>query len=120
LAIGTPTTSTDPEDIRYNQKTDSLIWAAKAHVMNYKTRVLQNPSLNFMDLKGNFENVTLPENLKMQQLEKETLKQRTLEGITLTKIIKVFTPTLKNLYLKMEPSQYNKGGLSDCINLMQN
>ena len=59
-----PTTSADPEDLRFNPKTNTLVWSSEgARVIAIDKEILQNPSLNFMNLKGDFlENVTLPEN----------------------------------------------------------
>ena len=52
--ISSPTTSADPEDIRYNPKNNSLIWSSEgARIVTPEKLVLQNPSINFMDLNGN-------------------------------------------------------------------
>ena len=53
----TPNTSADPEDIRFNPKTNTLIWSSEgARVITLEKQILQNPSLNSMDLEGNFLN----------------------------------------------------------------
>jgi hypothetical protein len=100
----TPTTSSDPEDIRFNPKTNTLVWSSEgARVITAEKEVLQNPSLNFMDLKGTFlGNVTLPENLKMQQLEKGPRNNGTLEGIT-------FDKKYKNIYTNIEEPLFEDG-----------
>ncbi len=100
----TPTTSADPEDIRFNPKTNTLIWSSEgARVLTAGKEVLQNPSLNFMDLKGDFlGNVTLPENLKMQKLEKGPRNNGTLEGIT-------FDFNCKNIYTNIEEPLFEDG-----------
>jgi hypothetical protein len=100
----TPTTSADPEDIRFNPKTNTLIWSSEgARVLTAGKEVLQNPSLNFMDLKGDFlGNVTLPENLKMQKLEKGPRNNGTLEGIT-------FDFKYKNIYTNIEEPLFEDG-----------
>nr|WP_315231867.1 esterase-like activity of phytase family protein [uncultured Flavobacterium sp.] len=100
----TPTTSADPEDIRFNPKTNTLIWSSEgARVITADKEVLQNPSLNFMDLKGDFlGNVTLPENLKMQKLEKGPRNNGTLEGIT-------FDFNYKNIYTNIEEPLFEDG-----------
>ena len=100
----TPTTSADPEDIRFNPKTNTLIWSSEgARVLTADKEVLQNPSLNFMDLKGDFlGNVTLPENLKMKKLEKGPRNNGTLEGIT-------FDFNYKNIYTNIEEPLFEDG-----------
>lgn len=104
----TPTTSADPEDIRFNPKTNTLIWSSEgARVLTADKEVLQDPSLNFMDLKGNFlGNVTLPENLKMQKLEKGPRNNGTLEGIT-------FDFNYKNIYTNIEEPLFEDGDLAN-------
>ena len=100
----TPTTSADPEDMRYNPKTNTLVWSSDgARVITADKEVLQNPSLNFMDLKGDFlGNVTLPENLKMQKQEKGPRNNGTLEGIT-------FDFKYKNIYTNIEEPLFEDG-----------
>jgi hypothetical protein len=110
----TPTTSADPEDIRFNPKTNTLVWSSEgARVITADKEVLQNPSLNFMDLKGNFlGNVTLPENLKMQQLEKGPRNNGTLEGITFDKKYKnIYANIEEPLFEDGEQANTSKGGL---------
>ncbi|TDE02081.1 esterase-like activity of phytase family protein [Flavobacterium sandaracinum] len=107
----TPNTSTDPEDIRYNPKTNTLVWSSEgARVITGDKQVLQDPSLNFMDLKGNFlGNVTLPENLKMQQQEKGPRNNGTLEGIT-------FDKKYKNIYTNIEEPLFEDGDQANTSN----
>ncbi|MFV8378551.1 esterase-like activity of phytase family protein [Flavobacterium sp. LB3R33] len=109
-----PTTSADPEDIRFNPKTNSLIWSSEgARVLTADKEILQNPSLNFMDLKGNFiGNVTLPENLKMQHQEKGPRNNGTLEGITFdTKYKTIYTNIEEPLFEDGDQANTSKGGL---------
>jgi hypothetical protein len=57
MAIGTHSnTSADPEDIRFNPKKQTLWFGQRRRCDYWDKQVLQNPSLNFMDLKGNFLN----------------------------------------------------------------
>ena len=99
-----PSTSADPEDIRFNPKMNTLVWSSEgARVITADKEVLQNPSINFMDLKGDFlGNVTLPENLKMQKLEKGPRNNGTLEGIT-------FDKNYKNIYTNIEEPLFEDG-----------
>ena len=92
-----PTTAADPEDIRFNPKTNSLVWSSEgARVITADKLILQNPSLNFIDLKGSFlGKAKLPKNLEMQKEEKGPRNNGTLEGIT-------FDPNYKNIYTNIE------------------
>lgn len=110
----TPTTSADPEDIRFNPKTNTLVWSSEgARVITADKEVLQNPALNFMDLKGDFlGNITLPENLKMQKLEKGPRNNGTLEGITFDKKYKnIYTNIEEPLFEDGNQASTSKGGL---------
>ena len=110
----TPNTSADPEDIRFNPKTNTLIWSSEgARVVTGEKQVLQNPSLNFMGFKGDFlGNVTLPENLKMQQQEKGPRNNGTLEGITFDKKYKnIYTNIEEPLFEDGDQATTSKGGL---------
>ena len=110
----TPTTSADPEDIRFNPKTNTLVWSSEgARVITADKEVLQNPSLNFMDLKGDFlGNITLPENLAMQKLEKGPRNNGTLEGITFDKKYKnIYTNIEEPLFEDGNQASTSKGGL---------
>ena len=110
----TPTTSSDPEDIRFNPKTNTLVWSSEgARVITADKEVLQDPSLNFMDLKGDFlGNVTLPENLKMQKQEKGPRNNGTLEGITFDKKYKhIYTNIEEPLFEDGDQANTSKGGL---------
>lgn len=100
----TPTSSADPEDIRFNPTTNTLVWSNEgARVITADKEILQNPSLNFMDLKGDYMgNITLPENLKMQKSEKGPRNNGTLEGIT-------FDKKYKNIYTNIEEPLFEDG-----------
>jgi hypothetical protein len=110
----TPTTSADPEDIRFNSKTNTLVWSSEgARVLTAEKEVLQDPSLNFMDLKGDFlGKIILPENLKMQKLEKGPRNNGTLEGITFDKKYKhIYTNIEEPLFEDGDQANTSKGGL---------
>ena len=110
----TPTTSADPEDIRFNPKTNTLVWISEgARVITADKEVLQNPFVNFVDLKGNFlRNITLSENLAMQKLEKGPRNNGTLEGITFDKKYKnIYTNIEEPLFEDGNQANTSKGGL---------
>lgn len=95
--ISSPATSTDPEDIRYNPKNNSLVWSSEgARIVTPEKLVLQNPAIHFMDLTGkHLSKITLPSNLEMQKQEKGPRNNGTLEGIT-------FDFNYKNIYTNLE------------------
>ena len=99
-----PETSADPEDIRLNPKTNSLIWSSEgARVLSTEKNILQNPSIIFMDLKGNFsDKLILPDNLIMQKVNKGPRNNGTLEGIT-------FDNKYKNIYTSIEEPLFEDG-----------
>lgn len=110
----TPTTSADPEDIRFNPKTNTLVWSSEgARVLTADKEVLQDPFVNNMDLKGHFiENITLPKNLATQKLEKGPRNNGSLEGITFDKKFKnIYTNIEEPLFEDGNQANTNKGGL---------
>jgi hypothetical protein len=110
----TPNTSADPEDMRYNPKTNTLLWSSEgARDVTGDKQVLQNPSLNFTDLNGNFlSTIALPDNLKMQQTEKGPRNNGTLEGITFdSKFKTIYTHTEEPLFEDGSQSSTSYGGL---------
>jgi hypothetical protein len=99
-----PTTAADPEDLRYNPKNNSLVWSSEgARIVTADKLILQNPSLNFMDLNGNFKSkAKLPANLEMQKEKKGPRNNGTLEGIT-------FDFNYKNTYTNIEEPLFEDG-----------
>ena len=112
--LTTPETSADPEDIRYNPKTNTLIWSSEgARVLTKDQKVLQNPSINFMDLKGNFKSqLKLPSNLVMQKENRGPRNNGTLEGITFDKKFKtIYTSLEEPLFEDGDQASISKSGL---------
>ncbi|WP_035670329.1 esterase-like activity of phytase family protein [Flavobacterium sp. 83] len=109
-----PSTACDPEDIRYNSKTNSLVWTSEgARVVTTDKLILQNPSLNFIDLKGNFlGKATLPANLEIQKEEKGPRNNGTLEGISFDfKHNNIYTNIEEPLFEDSNQANTSKGGL---------
>ena len=112
--LTTPETSADPEDIRYNPKTNTLIWSSEgARVLTNDKTVLQNPSINFIDLKGNFKSqLKLPSNLVMQKENRGPRNNGTLEGITFDKKFKtIYTSLEEPLFEDGDQASISKSGL---------
>jgi len=109
-----PSESIDPEEIRYNPKTNSVVWSSEgARVIAKDFVVLQNPSLQTADLNGNFVNdFSLPTNLNMQKEEKGPRSNGVLEGITFNKdYSKVYTNVEEPLYEDDTEATTTKGGM---------
>lgn len=92
-----PATSIDPEDLRYNPKTKTIVWCSEgARVVSDKLTVLQNPAIQTSTLNGNYLNhYLLPSNLIMHKEEKGPRSNGVLEGIT-------FDKKYRNLYSNIE------------------
>lgn len=103
-----PNLSTDPEDLRYNAKTKSLLWTSEgARVLSSGKKVLQNPALTIMDTKGTYvTEMKLPENLQMQEFEKGPRNNGTLEGLT-------FDFDYKNCFANLEEPLFEDGPQSN-------
>jgi hypothetical protein len=71
----TPASSIDPEDMRFNPKTNTLVWISEgARLVTPNITVLQDPTIQTADLNGNFVNdFHLPGNLRMQKTLHNTL-----------------------------------------------
>jgi hypothetical protein len=109
-----PAHSIDPEDIRYNPKTNSLVWSSEgARVVAADFSVLQNPAIQTADLNGNFVNeFDLPANLSMQKEEKGPRSNGVLEGITFNKnYTTLYTNVEEPLYEDGKAATTEKGGL---------
>lgn len=102
-----PIGSADPEDIRYNPKTNSIIWSSEgARILTEKQTVLENPFVYFSDLNGNYQNhLLLPENLVMKKEEKGPRNNGVLEGIT-------FDTKYKTIYATVEEPLFEDGAQS--------
>ena len=109
-----PDSSIDPEEMRYNPKTNSLIWSSEgARVIAKDFTVIQDPSLQFTKLNGEFSSaVDLPANLRMQKTEKGPRSNGVLEGITYsTDFSTIYTNIEEPLYEDGSQATTTKGGL---------
>ena len=99
-----PDSSIDPEEMRYNPKTKSIVWSSEgARVIAKDFAVIQNPTLQTASLNGSYINdFSLPNNLKMQKEEKGPRSNGVLEGLT-------FNNNFSKLYTNVEEPLYEDG-----------
>jgi hypothetical protein len=99
-----PDSSIDPEELRYNPITNTVVWSSEgARVIAKDFSVLQNPTIQTASVNGNFVNAfDLPANLNMQKEEKGPRSNGVLEGIT-------FNKNYKTLYTNIEEPLYEDG-----------
>ncbi|MCW2118734.1 esterase-like activity of phytase family protein [Flavobacterium sp. 7A] len=99
-----PDSSIDPEELRYNPKTKSVVWSSEgARVIAKDFSVLQNPSLQIAKLDGSYSTAfALPSNLNMQKDDRGPRSNGVLEGIT-------FDTKYRTLYTNIEEPLYEDG-----------
>lgn len=109
-----PDSSIDPEEMRYNPKTKSIAWSSEgARVIAKDFAVIQNPSLQFAALNGDYGSAfELPSNLNMQKIEKGPRSNGVLEGLTFNKDYSaLYTNVEEPLYEDDTQATTTKGGL---------
>ncbi len=109
-----PSESIDPEELRYNPKTNSVVWSSEgARVIAKDFSVLQNPTVQTADLNGNYLNeYKLPANLNMQKEEKGPRNNGVLEGLTFDKKYKTLYANIEEpLYEDDSAAKTTKGGM---------
>lgn len=109
-----PIGSADPEDIRFNPKTNSIIYCSEgARILSEKQTVLENPFVNFSDLNGHYQNhLHLPENLVMRKEEKGPRSNGVLEGISFdTKYETIYATLEEPLFEDGTQSTVSKNGI---------
>jgi hypothetical protein len=109
-----PNSSIDPEEMRYNPKTKSVVWSSEgARVIAKDFEVIQNPSLQLATLIGDYSSAfELPINLSIQRAEKGPRNNGVLEGITYNKEFNIlYTNVEEPLYEDDTQATTSKGGL---------
>ena len=103
-----PAHTPDPEALRYNPRTQQMIWTSEGErIVKANTIVLENPAITTILPNGQFvDSFPLPENLKMNVLEKGPRQNGTLEGLT-------FADHFKTLYVNLEEPLYEDGPRAD-------
>lgn len=108
-----PNSSIDPEEMRYNPKTKTVVWSSEgARVVAKDFEVLQNPTIQTADVNGNYINAfKLPANLSMQKEEKGPRSNGVLEGLTYNfDYSKLYVNVEEPLYEDDEEASLTKGG----------
>lgn len=103
-----PFKNPDPEAIRYNQIKKQLVWCSEGErVIKATDTVLVNPSIIFINTKGNYiDSFALPASLKIQAIEKGPRRNGVLEGMT-------FADNYKTLFVNTEEPLYEDGPRAD-------
>jgi hypothetical protein len=97
-----PLLAPDPEAIRLDQKRRQLIWTSEGERL-IKEIIVYDPFIGIADLNGSTKSFfPLPENLKMQLVEKGPRKNAALEGLSLD-------DRGKHLYVSLEEPLYEDG-----------
>lgn len=109
-----PSTSIDPEELRYNPTNKTIVWTSEgARVLNNTPNVLQNPAIQTATLKGiTTSTYPLPQNLYTSASDKGPRNNAGLEALA-------FDPQYKTLYTALEEplieddtqANLTKGGL---------
>lgn len=105
-----PQNAADPESIRFNKNTQTLVWSSEGDKANRNGNlVTQNPAIYEMGLSGNYLNsFLLPANIKMNIENKGARENSTLEGLS-------FSNDYKYLWASMEGPIYEDGPLSSPV-----
>lgn len=98
----------DPEAIRLYTVKQQLLWSSEGErIVTESDTLLQDPSVNIISPQGKFiYTITLPENLKMQSINKGPRKNGVLEGMT-------FADNYKTLFINVEEPLYEDGPRAD-------
>ncbi len=103
-----PAHTPDPEAIRFNKKTNELVWTSEGErIVHGKDTVLENPAITSISLNGKYiDTFPLPENLLMRAPEKGPRQNGVLEGLT-------FDNNFQTLYVNVEEPLYEDGPRAD-------
>jgi hypothetical protein len=99
-----PLHSTDPEGIRYDVRTNQLVWTSEGErIMRKNDTVLVDPSIIIMDTDGKYmDRFQLPSNMHMQMIEKGPRQNGVFEGLT-------FMKNYRDLMVSVEEPLYDDG-----------
>lgn len=94
----------DPEAIRYNLKTNQLVWSSEGErITNKEKIILEDPSVNVISTNGNYvDSLILPSNMHMHAVENGPRKNGVFEGLS-------FSEHYKKLFVSVEEPLYEDG-----------
>lgn len=98
----------DPESIRYNAVSGNLVWSSEGERMiSMNDTIIISPALYIMRQDGKcIDSFILPDNLKMQAIEKGPRRNSGFEGIS-------FADNYRALYAQLEEPLYEDGPKAD-------
>ncbi|MER3465028.1 MAG: hypothetical protein C4329_12060 [Chitinophagaceae bacterium] len=101
----------DPEALRYNSKTDQIIWNSEGErIIKKDTIILENPAVTIINRNGNYiDTFPLPDLFKMHATENGPRRNGVFEGLS-------FANNFKNIFVNLEEPLYEDGpraGLND-------
>lgn len=101
----------DPEGIRYNAKSDQLVWSSEGErIVRKEADVLEDPSIIAISKQGKYiDSFSLPSNMHMKSIEKGPRQNGVFEGLS-------FSDNYKDLFVNVEEPLYEDGpraGLDD-------
>ena len=106
-----PFRTPDPEAIRFNKKTNQLVWSSEGErIVKKDTIVLEDPSVNIIYADGNYiDSFVLPANLHMRSIQQGPRQNGVFEGMS-------FTKDFRKLLVSVEEPLFEDGhraGLKD-------
>ncbi len=103
-----PLNTPDPEAMRYNPRTKTLVWSSEGErIVNTKDTILENPAINTIKLSGkNIFQYPLPQNLYMHAEKLGPRRNGVLEGLT-------FADNYQSLFVNVEEPLYEDGPRAD-------
>lgn len=99
-----PSLTPDPEAIRYNPKTNELVWTSEGERrITEKDTILQDPTIHFITQSGKHtRSIQLPAGLHIQKTENGPRRNGVLEGAS-------FSDNYKKLFVSLEEPRYEDG-----------
>lgn len=106
-----PLHTPDPEAIRYNARTNQLVWSSEGErILRKNITVLEDPSVNIISNKGKYiDSFILPSNMHMHETQNGPRQNGAFEGLS-------FASNFKKLFVDVEEPLYEDGpraGLKD-------
>ena len=106
-----PFRTPDPEAIRFNKKTNQLVWSSEGErIVKKDTIVLEDPSVNIVYVDGTYiDSFALPANMHMQSFQQGPRQNGVFEGMS-------FIKNYKKLLVSVEEPLFEDGpraGLND-------